>query len=293
MNYFSRAPQGQTKMWQNGQKLVEKQRGFNPTVLKGDWNFTDCKGDTIYATYDYHRFYFNASNRPVNLRHVEVLKASYEVKDLNTVIDATVDGEITDGQHRYTMFKETGRPVIFKVVFNQTIADVQTLNSTSKKWKLADYASYYRAEEERQVEKGTMTGPGPYTMITQVSATYDTSLEQLLGIFNPTQVHTNGLRPSIAFRDGYFKMTVSEKENLVKKVLYLKEILTYYHRAFHKYFSRAYSQALSNPRFKHKTFLRRLKQGHPIYEKLSIVDHKAQIEKYYNYGLKQTNRIKI
>jgi hypothetical protein len=309
MNYFSKAPQGQNG-WQNylktnglqpeEKKEPEEKKGFNPSVLEGDWDFTECKGDTIYSTYDYDRFHFNPSNRPVNQRHVKKLQESYEVKDLNTVIDVTVDGEITDGQHRYTMFEETGRAVIFRVVFEQTIADVQTLNLNSKRWSMEDYACYYISEEKRKVEKKLIAGPGPYTMLNEVSKTYNKSINELLNVLRPTDARFSlkssgktALTPPVAFRAGIFEMTVAEKEDLVVKVLSLQEIKTFYLQAFRKNFVRAYAQALGHPRFRHKKFLLRLSQGHKFYDKLSVPDYKKQIQDIYNYGLKHTNRIKI
>ena len=302
--YFSKPTQRQNNGWQNYLKTnglqPEEKKGFNPSVLKGDWDFTECKGDTIYSTYDYDRFRFNTSNRPVNLKHVEKLKASYEVKDLNTVIDVTVDGEITDGQHRFTLFKETNRPVIFRTVHNQTVADVQTLNLNSKKWSMEDYACYYVAEEKRKVEKGLIVGPGPYTMLNEVVNTYKTTIGALLNILRPTDatfsLKSSGktaLAPPAAFRAGIFEMTVAEKEDVVVKFLYIQEIKTFYKHAFRKNFVRAYAQALDHPRFKHAKFLRRLSQGHEFYDKLSVPAYKTQIENIYNYGLKHTNRIKI
>ncbi len=284
MSYFSKPEQRQNNGWQNYLKpnglQPEEKKGFNPSVLKGDWNFTDCRGDTIYSTHDYDKFEFNNSNRPVNPKHVEKLKASYDVKDLNTVIDVTVDGEVTDGQHRFTMFKETGKAVIFRVVFGQTIADVQTLNLNTKKWSVLDFAGYHQAEEKRKVEKGIIEGPGPYTMLMQVLETYKTqkaTVDKLLYILYPTDILTNGLRSRAAFKQGLFKITVAQKENLVAKLLQCLEIDTFYNQAFRRNFIRAYCQALDYPRFKHKKFLLRLKQGHNFYDKLSVADYKAQI----------------
>ena len=52
MRYFSKPEQRQNNRWQNYLKpngfQPEEKKGFNPSVLEGDWDFTECKGDTIY-----------------------------------------------------------------------------------------------------------------------------------------------------------------------------------------------------------------------------------------------------
>lgn len=111
---------------------------------------------TIQKSKEYEDFSLIDGNRPVNLYHVQALKESMEEnQELIPAIPIVVneDLEILDGQHRFYALRELGAPIYYVVIQGASLKQIQKLNTTSKAWKMEDYAnSYAKIDNENYIK---------------------------------------------------------------------------------------------------------------------------------------------
>jgi hypothetical protein len=96
-------------------------------------------------TRDYSKFKFLNTNREINLKNVEKIKAS--VREFGIIPGRPVlidgDGHIIDGQHRFVAFKELSHPIPYEVIGGDTISKAMALNSNQSQWQMIDYVKSY------------------------------------------------------------------------------------------------------------------------------------------------------
>jgi hypothetical protein len=97
----------------------------------------------VFQTEDYSLFKSLDGNRHVNSLHVRRLKDSFKGSYLFSPILVNEKYEIIDGQHRFEAAKELNLPIVFIVVHNYGLKEVQILNENMKNWTKADYLSAY------------------------------------------------------------------------------------------------------------------------------------------------------
>lgn len=101
---------------------------------------------SVYQTNDYDLFKFIESNREVKKKHVENLvqqiRDGYELPP----IIVKPNGEILDGQHRYTALKQCEQPVEF-IIRNEIKQDtLQKSNTLVSKWSPHDHINFHMRE---------------------------------------------------------------------------------------------------------------------------------------------------
>lgn len=101
---------------------------------------------SVFTTEKYELFKFIDSNRKVKKSHVEKLKQQLrEGYELPPII-VKPNGEILDGQHRFTALKEMGEPIEF-IIRNQIRQDtLQKSNTLVSKWSTYDHINFHMKE---------------------------------------------------------------------------------------------------------------------------------------------------
>lgn len=97
----------------------------------------------IYEETDYSKFKKLEHNRPVLLKRVNMLKASFQEKEILNPIVVNERMEIIDGQGRYEALKQLGRPIRYVVEKDADIKDCQRMNKCNKPWTPADFVESY------------------------------------------------------------------------------------------------------------------------------------------------------
>ncbi|MGL5330598.1 MAG: hypothetical protein ACRDD7_15105 [Peptostreptococcaceae bacterium] len=106
----------------------------NLEVLKGmKLDVAGC----IYSTYDYERFGFIDDNRELNPSNLSKLRKSFDDIVLFTPIKVDRYLNVLDGQHRFTVRKENGLPIIFFI--SDETAENLDKEQISTSWKNTDY----------------------------------------------------------------------------------------------------------------------------------------------------------
>lgn len=105
----------------------------------------DNSVNTVQKTNDYRKFKSKQGNRELNQLHLKRLKSSVQEMDLLHANPILVNErfEIIDGQHRFNVCVELGKPIYYIIVKGLGLREIQVLNANSKNWKLEDYIDGY------------------------------------------------------------------------------------------------------------------------------------------------------
>ena len=105
----------------------------------------DKSVNTVQKTNDYTKFKTKQGNRELNQLHLKRLISSVKELDLLHANPILVNEkfEIIDGQHRFNVSIELGKPIYYIVVKGLGLREIQVLNANSKNWKLEDYIDGY------------------------------------------------------------------------------------------------------------------------------------------------------
>lgn len=101
------------------------------------------------STKNYSQFKSIVSNREVDERHVNQLMKAIEAKNLlhlNPII-CNKEFEVVDGQHRLEAASRLGLEVYYIMDDQVSKADIATINSHAKNWKVMDYINYWTIEK--------------------------------------------------------------------------------------------------------------------------------------------------
>ena len=122
----------------------------------------DKSVNTVQKTNDYTKFKTKQGNRDLNQLHLKRLKSSVEDIDLLHANPILVNErlEIIDGQHRFNVCVDLGKPIYYIVVKGLGLREIQILNANSKNWKMEDYIDGYcsmRLDEYCYLKKYLLT----------------------------------------------------------------------------------------------------------------------------------------
>lgn len=97
----------------------------------------------IFKSYNYDQFNFLDYNRTIrNTRKLEKSIKEIDVTDCCPIV-VTKDFHIIDGQHRFTICKDMGRPIYY-VVFNGDAEQAMVnLNISASVWRQEEWLTYY------------------------------------------------------------------------------------------------------------------------------------------------------
>ena len=107
----------------------------------------------VHETFDYGKFSFLESNRPVNDAHAYRLEQSMKEELLLSPITVNESFEIIDGQHRFTVLKKLQLPVRYLCIHGYGSEQMKRFNVNSSNWGKKEYLQHYVAEEHPEYLK--------------------------------------------------------------------------------------------------------------------------------------------
>lgn len=164
----------------------------------------------IENTTDYSQFEMLLGNRPINQKKVDKI-----VDDINNgfnmlpyfpiLVKEQESGKlgIIDGQHRYTVSKESGLPVYYIVGNDVSLKQIAQLNSRGEKWKPQDYLNCY-----------IKLGSEDYEILDKVLKRHKVPINTAISLLMYNTVKTGGNSDLIEkFRAGEFKVNYEKEAN--------------------------------------------------------------------------------
>lgn len=300
---------------------------FNPAVVaQMDLFFDDhhakqrknglagYKEDKIYETTDYSLFHKIKSNRELSESHINKLVMSYKKGDHGSVIMVNKDGGVLSGQQRFAALQKLGMPIKFMVRKNLAMENVVSMETTVKAWNMNDFLHHHlQREEEKYSYNSRVYSTKPYHLLKEVidqfAGTYTFSVSLILTILDPQLVQdTRSQMPegrehkskNQQFKEGDFKFSIEEKNNLIKNVKKLLQVRTRLPEGCQSLtlaFVKAYMFFLHMPNFSHNEFFKRItpgvKGGHPLENRHNVEDYKAHFLHLYNKSKVKKNRLKL
>ena len=247
-------------------------------------NGFDIRGDRaakrVYFTKDLSRFKLIKGNRPVNQEQVHKLAECMEVYGVMcSPIIVNSNGEIYDGQHRYSAAKKVGKGIYYIIVNGYSFEQIQSLNLTQRNWSTLDFhKSFVAMGKEEYIKLDNFWKKHPdFTLSCIISL-----CANVIGTDITTS--TKGSSGSSgSFKKGRF---VCRDLKLANDWAYKLEILSHYTNAFNSNgFVRVMIYMFRHPNFDFNRFLRNAKKSRTRIEKqATYAKYKEHIEYIYNYG---------
>lgn len=236
--------------------------------------FSKITNYTIHETYDYKVFKTMEGNRELIPAHLKRIKKSMNHDYLFTVIVVNSDYEIIDGQHRFEVCKELELPIVYVVVDDYGLNQVQRFNSQSKTWSMDDYMnSYCQSGNEHYIQ---------YKKFKDKYGFGHLECRALLG--------GGGGQESQQFKNEQFKIyNYQEAVNNAEKIHMIKP---YYDGYMRRSFVLAMLRVFKQENYNHTEFINKLK-----YQSLKLVDassyrqYLSLINDIYNYRRRYDSRI--
>lgn len=117
----------------------------------------------VYQTLKYNEFGLIKSNRPINPKKVDKMRASINLKNLSRAYPIVVNSKevskrrygldgntfaIIDGQHRFTSLSLEGQKIFYNINDEIDLRDIPKAAALQDSWKLTDYIHSYAVSDE-------------------------------------------------------------------------------------------------------------------------------------------------
>lgn len=245
----------------------------------------------VYFTRDLSRFKLIKGNRPVNQSQVALLAKGMEMYGvLCSPIIVNENGEIYDGQHRFSAAKLAGLGIYYVIANGYTLEQIQILNLTQKNWTVKDFHCSFVA-----------AGLDEYVKLDKFWKRFsDLSLSTCIAICSNVIASSNVTAMTKEFRldssakQGSFKKgtfvctNMSVANDWAMKIMLLKPYFAGYKNTG---FVQAMIYMFKHPNFNFQRFIRILQRGKVELKTCSTrKQYKEMIEHVYNhYQSKKVN----
>ena len=231
--------------------------------------------EQVFETKDYSKFKSLPGNRPLKTQHLNRLKASFLIKDLQVPIVVNEKFEVIDGQHRLEVLKGLELPVVYLQKKGFGLKEIHVLNTARKNWGWREFMNSYADLGMEQYIKFR-------EFMKKYRIGFRESLAMLLGLIQTGNFYMTG------FADGEFKIKNLEKaEENAEKILMLKDLYLGWKR---RNFVVAMLRLFQCPKYNHIEFLSKLKrQREKLFDVGSVDAYLKLIDEIYNHGRRGTN----
>lgn len=235
----------------------------------------------VFASDEYDKFGFFEENRDINVARVKELEESMKEHELEKAIDVNENFKIIDGQHRYTAWRNLGRPIIYVIHKGWGVKEIPVLNTHQKNWNPSDFVRMY-----------TALGIKDYELYEEFTERYgfphNTNILLLTGGQN-----SRGKSRSVnaIFSEGKFKVTKWLAG--IKHADALKQIGESYEGYKRKNFVAAYLELSKSKNFRHEQLIEKLSyQSRKLVDCTSTEQYYDLLREIYNYKTQlDANRI--
>lgn len=158
----------------------------------------------IYTTTDYDKFKFLEGNRKLRQNNLEKMRESMIEEQLVIPICVNENFEIIDGQHRYTICKELGKPLYYYVQKGYGLDQVERANRSNTNWQLNDFLQSF-----------ALKGNNNYTMINDIVDTYNVLASDVVKVIAKYTGKT-GLQVTKDFKEEKLVISEGMHDNLLQ-----------------------------------------------------------------------------
>lgn len=244
-------------------------------VMKTMDKIANVKGTDIVVriTTEYDQFKYITGNRDLNKRSYAKLINSMQEEQLIIPIIVNENKEIVDGQHRFYVCKELGKPVYYIEIPGYSIEQVKRANMVSSVWTKEDFLSMH-VDNQRPV----------YLKIKQYLDESNINLSDIINLIATIQGKTNDI-VSKAFESG--NLNLSDTDYL-KIEAFLEALSDFKEFDFFKtrQFVRAFMKLYFHDHYDHSRMKDRIqKRKRYIVKRNTIDDYLSLLTKdVYSFG---------
>lgn len=223
----------------------------------------------VVRTKEYHLFSHLEGNRTINRQHVNRLVESMKEQYLVSPIIVNGKYEIIDGQHRFEAIKELGLPLLYIMVKQYGLEEVQRFNSNQKNFSYEDFANGY-----------IDLGNEHYKILKEFRSKYDLDWGVSIALLTG-QTYRSGA-DSIKFKSGEFK--VKSYNKAVEIADKIAEIGQFYPGYTRKYFMYAAIKMINTPGYNQRHLIDKLRYlSTRLVDCTSTEDYLKLLENIYNF----------
>lgn len=236
----------------------------------------------VMSTNDYSKFKTLEGNRKVNAQHVnqliKLLVANGNLTDQFPII-ISKDGFVIDGQHRLEALKTLGWEVGYIVEESATIETVRNINQGNKNWSWRDVAESY-----------ANLGNDEYRWFLDYYDRHE-ELTYTLAMQFCGAKQSKRSSSSSAFNQGSFTVEDPVRAELfARQYADLRELTDITGHDFGK----ALNKIFASPYYDHERMIDKLKSyGHQLPIKASQTDYQRELERIFNHGYSEENRVRL
>ncbi len=181
----------------------------------------------IEATKDYDMFKFSQSNRPIG--PCEKLRENIEKDNKLYTHPIIIDKnfEIIDGQHRWQVAKEKNLWLYYIVDPHHGSFDLIGHNTSSKSWKLENYAHFYANYEGNEISNETKN---LYKWVVNLKLKYQITYDFMLRTFLTSEKGRDNCSINNGFKKGKIKLISTYNFlQIEENIIIIKEINYTFH----------------------------------------------------------------
>jgi hypothetical protein len=247
-------------------------------MRKSEKTKTEVVGQ-IYQTTDYSRFKFIGSNRDVNdptrEKALDRLEKSITTLGQLSPIIVDRDGNIYDGQGRFTMQKKAGLPVKYIIYDHLTHDHMMAVNNTSVNWKNNNYLKSY-------AERGYPS----YIRLKEQMVRHGDRLKISVSVMCEIFGGSSGQR-TIDFNEGNYKFTNLQQG--LKIISYIDQLRDVYEASITLTLVRALKDLSKNPKFEIERLVSKIEKHGIDKFQGSKEDVLRQMEDVYNWRVRRNS----
>lgn len=238
---------------------------------------------TVLSTNDYTKFKVLPGNRQVNRTHVnQLIKLMVTNGNLTDQFPIVIDGEgfVIDGQHRLEALKQLGWEVGYVVEGNATIETVRRINQGNRNWSWRDVAESY-----------ANLGNKEYAWLLNYYDNHTMSFTLAVLFCGAKMNKGRGQDRGNGFNSGGFKaLDKNLAELFATQYEQLREITDMPNHDFGK----ALNRIFRSPFYDHERMTKKMNElGHQLPIKASETDYRREIERIFNSGLSEENKVRL
>lgn len=230
----------------------------------------DKSVNTVQKTNDYSKFKTKQGNRHLNELHLKRLKSSIQEMDLSHANPILVNErfEIIDGQHRFNVCVELGKPIYYIVVKGLGLREIQVLNANTKNWKLEDYIDGYCS-----------MGIQEYCYLKSLMSKTNLGVTILMALFSSSGSSGNA---QDNLKNG--NLILSHKTRGLIILEWIKDWMKYYQGGDRRSFIYALIQLYNIKGYNHEKMMQKMKyQSSKLVDSLNTKTYLAILEEIYNF----------
>jgi len=144
---FTKVKEKEVRNYMDTKLLAEKKLKDTTKLSLPETVVLPSADHRVHVEYNYKKFKLLDENRELKPLNLSNLRGSIQRVDLSDYfpILVTKNFEIIDGQHRFTIWKELGMPIKYKVMKASNMEIIADINTAQASWNIGDLIKHHAA----------------------------------------------------------------------------------------------------------------------------------------------------